>query len=238
MTKSKGKESSRSKNEGQKFQPNSQRKQAHQRVTNSLNSVEANNRTVNMIKSKKDNADRVEDERLRFQLQLNTLLQQDSGNEGGLPPNEDNWFMSNGKAIKSILLDDISYESVINYSGLLSGLYFAMAYALFYFSDVEGSILMENRNKSEYGLGISDGARFFGDTFKPFLSSYGIILTTLILLRIPFRLRRSDTASCYNAPNDQFMETLSISVKLMALYGSSFPVMLLVQDIAFAIAKK
>jgi hypothetical protein len=113
-----------------------------------------------------------------------------------------------------------------------------MEYALFYFSDVEGSILMENRNKSEFGLGISDGARFFGDTFKPFLSSYGIILTALILLKIPFRLRRSDTASCYNAPNNQFMEMLNISVKLMALYGSSFPVMLLVQDIAFAIAKK
>jgi hypothetical protein len=90
MTKSNEEKSSRSKDDGQKFRPNSQRKQAHQRVTNSLDSVEANNRTVGMIKSKKDNADRVEDERRRFQLQLNTPLQQDSGINLALPPDVDN----------------------------------------------------------------------------------------------------------------------------------------------------
>jgi hypothetical protein len=83
---------------------------------------------------------------------------------------QDNWLLCNARTTTSALLNDISYESIINLSGLLSGLYFAVGYVTFLLNDIEGSILIEKRNNNEFGLNVSESCHFFGETIAIFLT--------------------------------------------------------------------
>jgi hypothetical protein len=136
------------------------------------------------------------------------------------------------------LLNDISYEAVFNLSGLLSGLYFGVGYVSFLLKDIEGSILIKKRKYNEFGLNISESSHLFAETMVAFATLYTIIVTALVILRIPISLRPTSASPRNTKVTNQCMQILTISATIMALYVSAMPVMLLVKDVAVSIAKR
>jgi hypothetical protein len=136
------------------------------------------------------------------------------------------------------LLNDTSYESVISLSGLLSGLYFAVGYVIFLLNDIEGSILIDKRNNNEFGLNVSEACHFFGETIVTFVTLYGIVLTFLVILKLPISLRPAKASLNYKGSNTRCMKILTISATIMALYASAFSVVLLVKEVTMSIIKR
>jgi hypothetical protein len=197
-------------------------------------------KTKNKQTSKVNRVERPGRHQSQYQIQSRSQpqLPPTSGVQKELEEHEDNWLLHNAKTIKSILLNDISYESVINLSGLLSGLYFGVSYGTFLLNDIEGSILIEKRNNNEFGLNASESCHFFGEGIVTFITIYGIVLTFLVILKLPRSLRPPKTSLIDRGSNNQCTKILTTSATIMALYASAFPVMLLVKDIAISITKR